>query len=410
MKSSQDISKHSMASSAHQPSRASVRFLPTIIHQPWASALRLMVLKSRLALRWQQTSLWLVAAICLSMAPTLHAQAPVDAQSLILKAHALSNTADSIEDYDRVISLCREASQGALSVELQRYVKQLRSWNHNRRGLLRIDAGKFDDAASDFEMAVALMPNNWRALHNRALSSARAQNWARALTDLDKVLQFKNELVEAYFHRAEVHREMGQFAKARDDYDIYIDSHSDDAEAYAGRGAARFALGKRKSAVADLYNAIKLDPNNASALTYRGEAFTELGYYDKAARDLRNAIQAAPNSARAYRSAAWLMATCPEDDLRNAALALEAAGKAIELAVAPSFREFDVLAAAQANRGNFDAAKKTLTDAMRLATNLERQTLAARLKLYAQNKPLRIGTAAEPANLAEGTVDGPVFR
>jgi tetratricopeptide (TPR) repeat protein len=348
----------------------------------------------------------------------LRAQTPAsEGETLILRAYDLSGAAESDGQYTEVIELCRQAAKQGLSVELVRYNNRLRSWAHNRRGETRQIAGQSNAAAADFEIAVGLAPNSWRALHNRALSSASKRQWTRALADLDKVLKLKNEFAEVYFHRAEVRREMEHFSKARSDYDIYIDSRPKDAEAYAGRGSVLFQLGKRKSAVADLYNALKIDPLNVSALIYRGEAFTQLGYYDKAARDFRKAIQLEPNSGRAYRSAAWLMATCPDKKIQNDQLAMEAAKKSIELVGKPSFWELDTLAAAQASSGDFDAAKQTLTHAMKLASNVQRKTLATRLMLYQQSKPYRLSSENKPANAAggavnvvSGEVDGPALR
>jgi tetratricopeptide (TPR) repeat protein len=351
------------------------------------------------------------AMIHTAMIHTARADTPASAgESLILRAHALSGKANSDEQYTEVIETCRQASKHGLSVESVRYNNRLRSWAHNRRGEARQAAGDVDAAAVDFELAVGFDPLSWRALHNRALSSAHKRRWKRALVDLDKVLRFKREFAEAYFHRAEVLREMEQFAKARSDYDVYIDSRPADPEAYAGRGYVLFQLGKQKSAVRDLYNALKLDPQNVSALTFRGEVFTQLGYYDKAARDLRKAIQLGPDSARAYSSAAWLMATCPNERLRSAQLAIEAAEKAVKIAGKPAFRELDTLAAAQANNGDFDAAKQTLTRAMKRASNAQRRILAARLELYQKGQPYRLATKGKKVEVVGGLIEGPSFR
>jgi tetratricopeptide (TPR) repeat protein len=355
----------------------------------------------------------LLFVVCSTSSNSSFAESPpTEGESLILKAHALSNTAASEEQYTRVIDLCRQASEHNLSAELVRYNNQLRSWAQNRRGEVRIKQGDLAGAATDFEVAVALVNNSWRALYNRALCSARQRQYDRALADLDKVLKLKGQFAAAYFHRGEVRRELGQFSKARADFDVYIDSRPDDPEAYAARGHVLFQLGQRKSGVADLYSALKLDSRCVSALVYRGEAFCELGYFDKAARDFRAAIEIDADSGRAYRSAAWLMATCPDENFQNGPLAVEAARKAVELAGdKPSIRELDTLAAAEANQGDFDAAKKTLVAAMKLASNTERELLASRLELYQQEKPYRIATAAKPEKIAEqaaGEVEVPV--
>ena len=76
----------------------------------------------------------------------------------------------------------------------------------------------------------------------------------------------------------------------------------------------------------------------------------------------------------------------------------------------PAFEDLDTLAAAQANRGDFDAAKRTLTQAMKVASNAQRHVLAERLKLYQQSEPYRLPGGANSEKLADGPVSGPRFR
>ena len=67
------------------------------------------------------------------------------------------------------------------------------------------------------------------------------------------------------------------------------------------------------------------------------------------------------------------MATCPDENFRNPALAVEAAEKAIALDGDSDYRYLETLAAAHANAGNFDAATVAQKKVIELAPPEQRQ-------------------------------------
>ena len=87
-----------------------------------------------------------------------------------------------------------------------------------------------------------------------------------------------------------------------------------------------------------------------------------------------------PSPPRVLQSAAWLMATCPEADVRNAELSVQAAEKAVKLLESakqqPDSRYLDTLAASYANAGRFDDAVAKVTAAMQRAPAEQRGTSA----------------------------------
>src|SRR5262249_20378251 len=135
------------------------------------------------------------------------------------------------------------------------------------------------------------------------------------------------------------------------------------------RGATYSRLGRPDKALADLSRAIELDPNHADAWNNRGVAYSLMGELDKAVNAFSRSIELAPNDGEAvqgyvrraeanaglarfaqaradYESAlarvpgdagvhndlAWLLATCPQPELREPARAVELASKAVDLA------------------------------------------------------------------------------
>jgi tetratricopeptide (TPR) repeat protein len=85
---------------------------------------------------------------------------------------------------------------------------------------------------------------------------------------------------------------------------------------------------------------------------------------------LASGVAACPDSARDLNNYAWALATSPEDSLRDGALAVEIATRAIESTDGePLPNHLDTLAAAYAEIGDFDAA---IREEQRALENLER--------------------------------------
>lgn len=331
------------------------------------------------------------------------APAASPAKELVRQAYAKTSTAKTLGDYTEIIELCEQAQRGELAPAMAAYVNDLLAWAHNRRGETYTQEGaslsesgqaeradKIDQMAlAEFEAAVQLKPDYWKALHNRGVSYALAGKFDEAVADFSRVVELQPDYGNAWFNRAEIYFERGRFQEALTDYDQAIRLKGDDAEAFLHRGHARFQLRQYREALADYEQAVKLAPNLGEALASRGDAYRSLGQWSQASADYRRAVTLDGSSVRAHQSAAWLMATCPETPYRNAQLALEYAKKAVAVGGQEDFQLLDTLAAAYANAGDFAAAKQQLEAALKLAPESQAPALRARLTLYQQNQPYR---------------------
>jgi tetratricopeptide (TPR) repeat protein len=130
-------------------------------------------------------------------------------------------------------------------------------------------------------------------------------------------------------------------------------------------------------------------------LVNRGDAYRDQGAFGPAAADFREAIRIDPKLGRAYLSAAWLMATCPDAKFRDPEKAVAAAEKALDLDGDKDYRYLDTLAAAQANAGQFDLAKATVAKALAAAPKSESPRVRQRSQLYESSRAYREGAPAE---------------
>ena len=238
-----------------------------------------------------------------------------------------------------------------------------------RQGMLRIVLYAVLAGSLAFTAGCGLLWNSDRALTQAAKQYAKG-NYDRALLEVDEVIRREPDNVNAYRLR------------------VLIDEAREDWE----------------NVVADAGQVLRLDPKDADAYVSRGNARLSLRQFDKALADFRGAVKADPYT---HNDLAWLLATAPEEKLRNGKEALAAAMKACELSEWQDGVIIDTLAAAYAETGDFAEAVKWQKKAMEFSDLMEddEEGAKARLALYLEGKPYREeenpGSAAPPSTQAE---------
>ena len=337
------------------------------------------------------------------------------AAKLLAAAHGRSREAHTLDHFSSIVEDCERALGQRSPPQTGTYAKQLAAWAYNRRGEVYAEqaaglanegeqrqANELDALAlDDFQAAVRLDAGKWKALHNRGVSLALHGQFDAALGDFAKVIELKPDNVNTWFNRGEVQARLDRLAEAKADYSHALKLKPDDIDAVLGRGAVEQRSQNSRAALADFNQALKLQPNHSVALCARGDAHVSLGQWQAAADDYRRAIKLSPKLGAAYRGAAWLMATCPEEPLRNEQLALESARKALELSGSDNIANLDTLAAAEANAGQYEAARATLAKAIELSPPSKLAPLQARLELYSASQPYRESASATQAGNAQ---------
>jgi tetratricopeptide (TPR) repeat protein len=325
------------------------------------------------------------------------------ADQTIKDAFEKSKTAAALADYTAIIDECQSGLEQGAKSDAAMYAKKLQAWAHMKRGEKLAEQRDTNASLADFEAAIKLDPKLAKAFHNRGVSRAELGDTKGAMSDFSEVVRLNPAFDKAWYNRGELKYEQGDFLNALADYNKAIELQPRDGGYFNSRGHTNYRLGRLREALSDYNRSVQIDPNNAAALVNRGDAYREQAIYGPAASDYKDAIKIDPRLGRAYLSASWLMATCPDQRYRDPDRAVSAAQKAVELDGDKDYRYLDTLAAALASAGRFDEAKATAEKAAKRAPVKEAASIRKRMELYTEGRAFREGGPAEMVRPASAT-------
>lgn len=261
---------------------------------------------------------------------------------------ALKKYDGALEDLN--VGLERESSNPALLLLRSRVLQML---------------GKNEEAQKDVEAALAKRPGMPEGLHLRAMLAASNGDVGRALADYEELLKLAPDNTQLLMQMGLLHSAAKQPRKAIERYTAALEKLKDkddketEKEKYGllrSRGDAYLGVGKHAEAIADFEVAMKLKPRDSGLLN----------------------------------NLAWVLATSPDDKLRDGKRAIELAKGACEETEYKAPHILSTLAASYAEAGNWDEAQKTIAKALELKPDEEHlDQLQKEQKTYEKKEPWR---------------------
>ena len=231
---------------------------------------------------------------------------------------------------------------------------------HNNLGCMLAEQQKYDEAGTHFLASLALNPRNGEAHDN-----------------LGKILAMR-----------------GQFSEAESHFQAALAIKPNDADAQRAFGLALAQQGRVQDAVQHLQEALRLEPDVPTRLQLAG-LLRGLGKIREAIAQYHQILLKNPDSLDALNNLAWLLATSPDDSLRNGTEAVQLAEKASRLTQYKEIVPLGTLAAAYAEAGRFGEAVATGEKSLALATATGQERFAAinrqLLTYYRAGKPWHEG-------------------
>ena len=258
------------------------------------------------------------------------------------------------------------------------------------RGAAYATLGELDKAIADYSAAIKAGYKHPSAYVNRAVAYLAKGEAKQASDDLTLALTEDPQNQFALMQRGIAYQRQQQWDKAIADFTAVIAMDNKNIEAINSRGFTHYLKGDGKSAVADFTTAIKINPKSALAYNNRGFNRQTIGQYQEAIADFDRAIELEPKYALAYQNKAWLLATCPDETIRDGKTAIQAASKAGELREWKAVTDVKSLAAAYAEVGDFDKAVQWQKKAIDMIEDEEAKSGEQELlKLYQNRAPFR---------------------
>lgn len=391
----------------------------------------------------------------LEAAIKLAVESPVDkAKSLVLRANLTEDGTRRLADYDEAVTLAPEEAEivrtrGLYLLMEKKYDLALTDMDkaieldpehadsHEARGVILFLQGNNDEALKSFDRTIELQPKSAMAYTHRARIYAIKEDLEKAMTELDKALDLDPKLATAYLLRARLHQQKGNQDAALDDANEAVRLVPGDSQALQLRALLLAGSGKIDDAINDLqqlrreepdnvelllqlglfYGAdkqprkaieifssiIEKDPVNLVALRNRGDSWLGIGKLDKAIADYDAALKVDAKDSGVLNNLAWLLATAPDEKLRDGKRAMELAKEAARVTDFKQAHILSTLAASYAETGDFDNAvvwsKKAVDLAEKSEDNKEiREQLNEELSSYEARKPWREEIKEESAS------------
>ncbi len=268
--------------------------------------------------------------------------------------------------------------------------------NHHLRALVRLQKEELDKAIDGFSEAIRLDPGFAVAYRDRGLAwDAKLLDkgfFDKAFNDLSEAIRLDPENIALVMSRANVCARRGKHDQAMADYAWVLQRRPTDPAIYMAQGEALFLDMQTEAAIADFTKALEVDPTATEALVLRANAWNRHFQYARAIDDYAEAIRRAADDPAPRRALAWLLATCPSRAFRDGPRAVQEGTMACELTHWKSAECLDALSAAYAEAGDFTAAVKWQSQAVKLLPRGDKKLLGlylARQAMYEFRHPYR---------------------
>ncbi len=283
---------------------------------------------------------------------------------------------------------------------------------------------KYDEAIEYTGKIIELVPERAFGYAARARFRLQAEDKEGALKDLGKALKLEPEDTDSLLTRARVHYTDEDFDKAQKDVDRALSVRAGNPEAILLRSAIYAAQAKFGLAIRDTNNLLQLNPDNIplkvqlglyhsaddrprkavevfnevldkeaeniSALRGRGDARLAIGEHGKAIDDYKSVLKLEPENSSVLNNYSWVLATSPDEEVRDGELSVELGLKACKLTEYKAAHILSTLAAGYAETGDYENAIKWATKAVELGKESSSiEQLKQELESYQKKEPWR---------------------
>ncbi len=255
-------------------------------------------------------------------------------------------------------------------------------------------AGVFASEEKLFNDTLAKNPSAWGTENDLGVIMAARGNYTEALTHLEKSLRIKSDNPDAQSNLGQVLAAQGRYEDAEPFFVGALKLNPDDPE--TRRRYAHDLMGQHRldDAITQLRLALALSPKADIRTRFDlVNLLHQTGHLREAAGELRQIVAMRPDSVEGLNNLAWLLATAPDDSVRDGPAAVQLAERAVQLPPVTNLCVLGTLAAAYAEVGQFTNAVATAEKAVQQETAAGNARFANMnrllLKYYMEGRPFR---------------------
>jgi tetratricopeptide (TPR) repeat protein len=200
--------------------------------------------------------------------------------------------AEALADFDRALELEPNLYRARVHRAECLYIQACKAGVEERQKLLK---RSLDDA----EKCVALKPNEFQSYDTRFRPLSLLDS-VRALKDAEKALELHPDHSAVLNNGAKVLIDLGRRDEAFANLNRAIELDPEYSDAYTNRGIIYHNARRFDEAIDDATQAIKFNPLNISAWNNRGTGYMETRRWEKALAEFSEVIRLTPNSSDGY--------------------------------------------------------------------------------------------------------------
>ncbi len=267
------------------------------------------------------------------------------------------------------------------------------------RGIIHRTQGREDEALADFGKALAMQPKDPISLLQRAEISLARRDVKSAKEDLKEAIRVAPQVadsVAAVRVRCYIAVEEGRLADAINEMQRLVDAAPDDPFWMLQLANLYQQDDRPRKAIEMVDRIIAADPANVAALRTRADTLLSIGDHAGAIRDYESALKIGVSDSiqksGILNNLAWVLATSPQDDVRDGDKAIGFAEEAAELTEHKEAHILSTLAAAHAEKGDFAEAIRWSSKAVEVGDEEDHdqlEQLKEELESYREGKPWR---------------------
>jgi tetratricopeptide (TPR) repeat protein len=260
-----------------------------------------------------------------------------------------------------------------------------------QRARVRAMRGDRPEAIADLDRAIRIAPDEVVPLVLRARIHQQAGDSDRAAADLERVLAKHPDHPAAIELRGLIAAERNDYPAAIRDFRKLVAQKPDDAVLMGQLAMLYLAAKQPRQAIRRFTRSLEIDDKNFASWRGRSDAEISIGDHEAALADLEKALELQPDDSGILNNLAWLLATSPDETIRDGKRAIELARKACEETTWKQPHIISTLAAGYAETGDFAEARKFSKQAVESeGSSPEVKTqLEGELASYEAEKPWR---------------------